>query len=150
MGKRPDTDYFRTLGVGRDADEEELRAAFRRLARVYHPDVGTSGDADRFRRIREAYEVLSDSRRRADHISQLDGTTVTVRFASGRARTPPAPGTRPTDRTGGRVRDFAADFSPRHRPQAHLDLSRSPSGEPVYGSFEDELEEFLLRFFRFL
>ena len=57
------TDYYKTLGVGRDADEKAIRGAFRRLARKYHPDLNQE-DADaeaRFKEINEAYEVLSDT-----------------------------------------------------------------------------------------
>lgn len=56
------TDYYRVLGVARDASEKEVRAAFRRLARRYHPDVnpGDSSSEERFKEINTAYEVLSD------------------------------------------------------------------------------------------
>ena len=55
-------DYYQILGVGRGASEEEVRTAFRRLARVYHPDkTGNDSHAeDRFKEINEAYEVLGD------------------------------------------------------------------------------------------
>jgi len=59
-------DYYDILGVGRDADEKEVKRAFRRLARQYHPDVNP-GDAqaeERFKEINEAYEVLSDAEKR--------------------------------------------------------------------------------------
>jgi molecular chaperone DnaJ len=61
-----DRDYYEILGVGRDASESELKGAFRRLARQYHPDVNDAPDAeDRFKEINEAYAVLSDADRRA-------------------------------------------------------------------------------------
>jgi curved DNA-binding protein len=62
-------DYYETLGVSRDADEKEIRRAFRRLARQYHPDVNP-GDAEaeeRFKEINEAYEVLSNPEKRAKY-----------------------------------------------------------------------------------
>lgn len=67
-------DYYEVLGVGRDASEKEIRQAFRRLARQYHPDVN-KGDAaaeDRFKEINEAYGVLSDadSRRKYDRYGE--------------------------------------------------------------------------------
>ena len=66
-------DYYEILEVGPDAGEEEIRRAFRRLARVYHPDkAGNDRSAeDRFKEINEAYEVLGDAtkRRRYDEFN---------------------------------------------------------------------------------
>ena len=64
-------DYYDTLGVSRDASEEEIRRAYRRLARENHPDVSREPDAgQRFAEISEAYEVLRDpdKRRRYDRL----------------------------------------------------------------------------------
>lgn len=59
-------DYYEVLGIGRSADREEIKKAFRRLARQYHPDVNKTAEAEtRFKEINEAYEVLSDDQRRA-------------------------------------------------------------------------------------
>jgi molecular chaperone DnaJ len=61
-------DYYEVLGVGREANETEIKKAFRRLARELHPDVNASPDAEpRFKEAAEAYEVLSDSERRATY-----------------------------------------------------------------------------------
>jgi len=63
MAKR---DYYEVLGVSRNASEEELKSAFRRLARKFHPDVNDSPDAEeKFKEINEAYGVLSDQEKRA-------------------------------------------------------------------------------------
>ena len=63
-------DYYDTLGIQRDADENEVRRAFRRLARKYHPDLNKDDkDAEaKFKEVNEAYEVLSnaDSRKKYD------------------------------------------------------------------------------------
>lgn len=60
------TDYYKELGVGRDADEKEIKRAYRRLARKHHPDVnpGDAKAAERFKRIARAYGVLSDKKKR--------------------------------------------------------------------------------------
>src|SRR5213075_745560 len=58
-------DYYEVLGVARDADDAEIKRAFRRLARELHPDVSDAADAEqRFREVVEAYEVLSNRERR--------------------------------------------------------------------------------------
>lgn len=58
-------DYYDILGVTRTAEENELRRAFRKLARDYHPDVSKADDAEqRFKEVNEAYEVLSDPQKR--------------------------------------------------------------------------------------
>ncbi|MUL38015.1 molecular chaperone DnaJ [Gloeocapsopsis dulcis] len=59
-------DYYEILGVSRDADKEEIKRAYRRLARKYHPDVNKeSGAEERFKEINRAYEVLSEPETRA-------------------------------------------------------------------------------------
>lgn len=63
MSKR---DYYEVLGVSRAASQDELKSAFRKLARNYHPDVNKSPDAEEhFKELNEAYAVLSDTDKRA-------------------------------------------------------------------------------------
>ncbi len=64
-------DYYKTLGVARDASQEEIQKAYRALARKYHPDVNKEPEAETtFKRVSEAYEVLKDpeKRRRYDQL----------------------------------------------------------------------------------
>src|SRR2546421_2984708 len=59
-------DYYELLGVPRKASAKEIRAAFRKLARKYHPDLnpGDKSAEDKFKQVQEAYDVLSDSKKR--------------------------------------------------------------------------------------
>ena len=79
------SDYYEVLGVSKDAPEKDIRQAYRRLARQYHPDVNKNDDAaeEKFKQINEAYGVLSqeDSRKKYDrygdnwkHADQFDQT----------------------------------------------------------------------------
>jgi DnaJ-class molecular chaperone len=62
MAKR---DYYQVLGVSRDASDQQIKAAYRKAARKYHPDVNKSAEAGaRFREATEAYDVLSDKEKR--------------------------------------------------------------------------------------
>ena len=61
-------DYYEALGVGKDATDEELKKAFRKLAKQYHPDANQDNKKEaesKFKEINEAYETLSDSQKRA-------------------------------------------------------------------------------------
>jgi len=59
-------DYYETLGVARDATEADIKSAYRKLARKYHPDVNKEKDAEeRFKEVGEAYAVLKDTEKRA-------------------------------------------------------------------------------------
>ncbi|HKX42856.1 MAG TPA: DnaJ domain-containing protein, partial [Burkholderiaceae bacterium] len=59
-------DYYATLGVAREASQDEIKQAYRKLARKYHPDVSKERDAEeRFKEVGEAHEVLRDPEKRA-------------------------------------------------------------------------------------
>src|SRR5215216_5036812 len=62
-------DYYAILGVPRTADEKEIKSAYRKLARKYHPDVnpGDKSSESKFKEISEAYEVLSDAEKKTKY-----------------------------------------------------------------------------------
>jgi molecular chaperone DnaJ len=67
MAERPD--YYKTLGVGKNATEEEIKKAYRKLARQYHPDrnPGDKKAEERFKEISQAHDVLSDADKRKEY-----------------------------------------------------------------------------------
>src|SRR5512137_449809 len=66
MGKK---DYYETLSVTRDVSPDDLKKAFRHLARKYHPDLnqGSKEAEEKFKEINEAYQVLSDPQKKAEY-----------------------------------------------------------------------------------
>jgi DnaJ-class molecular chaperone len=78
-------DYYETLGVPRDAKEENIKTAYRKLARKYHPDLNPNNkqSEDKFKEIQEAYEVLGDPEKRSKY-DQLGAN-----WKSGSEFTPP-------------------------------------------------------------
>lgn len=77
-------DYYAILGVPRDASEDVIRKAYRKLARQYHPDVSKkSGAEEKFKEITEAYEVLSDAGKRERY------NTLGSNWKNGQSFTPP-------------------------------------------------------------
>ena len=77
MNKR---DYYEVLGVDKNASEAEIKSAFRKLAKKYHPDINKeAGSEAKFKEIQEAYAVLSDSNKRRQYDqfghAAFDGTS---------------------------------------------------------------------------
>ena len=58
-------DYYKVLGVEKNASQDEVKRAFRKLAHEHHPDKG--GSADKFKEVNEAYQTLSDDQKRAQY-----------------------------------------------------------------------------------
>jgi DnaJ-class molecular chaperone len=109
--------HYELLGVSSDASESEIKAAYRRLARKFHPDSGQPGDVERFREIQRAYETLSDPEQRRSY---------------DRSRSHPVP----VSWTGGfeePLAPFREVFArPRRVPVAELDIVLS-EGEAARG-----------------
>ena len=112
-------DYYSVLGVERRAEQNDIRRAFRRLARKYHPDLNKDdSDAEsKFKEVNEAYEVLSDpdSRRKYDaygdqwkHADEIEAqrraASSSYDFMGGAYRGRPTPEGRPVRRTRGHPR----------------------------------------------
>jgi curved DNA-binding protein len=116
-------DYYATLGVERTATQDEIKRAYRKLARKYHPDVSKEPDAEaRFKEVAEAHEALIDTERRAayDDIAQ--------RHASGQSFDPP-PGW-----------DSGYEYSGRGDPRDSGMPGRSPTGGGGAEDFSDFFE----------
>jgi curved DNA-binding protein CbpA len=71
--------YYEVLGVPQHAGPQEIRQAFRRLARRFHPDAGPEGSGERFQEVSEAYRTLSDPERRRSYDRALHETAVARR-----------------------------------------------------------------------
>lgn len=79
--------YYRALNIDSTADDDGIKAAFRRLARRYHPDLAKDARAARrFPEIREAYEILSDPEKRRQYDRVYRARTALRPTAGGRAR----------------------------------------------------------------
>ncbi len=100
-------DYYKILGVSRDAKPDEIKAAYRKLARKYHPDVSKEPDAEtRFKEVNEANEVLKDPEKRAQYDALGSGWHAGDNF-----RPPPGAGARGAGRSDQFSEEEAAHFS---------------------------------------
>jgi DnaJ-class molecular chaperone len=102
--------FYKVLGISRDAKPEEIRSAYRLLARRYHPDISGHQDPVRFREVQLAYDTLSDPESRERYDRTLE-TSIPVRII------PTAKSSR-----------YAEPLIPLH-PSAETFARRSPFGE---------------------
>ncbi len=124
-------DYYRVLGVPRDATPEQIKKAYRQLARKYHPDVNKAADAAaRMKALNEAYAVLSDAEQRAEYDA-----------AGRRGQTPPPGGGAPPFTWGWSSQGRADDSDFARFFQDLMDRAQdSPRGE-AHATLELDLEE---------
>ena len=147
MATTTKTDYYELLGVERKASAKDIRAAFRKLARKYHPDLnpGDKSSEEKFKQLQEAYDVLSDAKKRqmydqygfySDNIPpggpggghDAGGAGPDVNFDFGGFDFGGGTG---SERTGGSFRDlFSQFFSGRGR--ASMEPEHTPGGDLEY------------------
>ena len=145
-------DYYSALGVARDASDEDIRKAYRKLARKYHPDVSKEADADaKMREINEARDVLQDADKRAAY-DQLADHVARGGNPDGGFRQPPpgwddgfefhrGPSQGPADHA-----DFSEFFSSIFGNRGGMGGQRAPrrdKGEDHHAAIEISLEDAL-------
>src|SRR4051794_39836795 len=116
-------DFYKVLGVARDASAAEIKKAYRKLARENHPDShpGNQAAEERFKAIAEAYDVVGDAEKRKQYDELRSGLGGFGPFTTGGAGTPPFPfhhgfsggGPPPNSRGGGGPRPSRRPFAER-------------------------------------
>src|SRR4051812_21911063 len=144
MASQPKHDYYKTLGVDRGAAEDDIRKAYRKLARKYHPDLnpGDKSAESRFKDVQEAYDVLSEPKKRSMY-DQV-GFYSDAGFAAGGGSAPGGGGSY----RGGPNMDFGGfDFSEMFR-DAQAEAARGKAGGSGGGAGGGAFKDIFSQFFR--
>jgi molecular chaperone DnaJ len=125
-------DYYRILGISRTATDKDIKQAYRRLARQYHPDVNPNNKSaeERFKSINEAYEVLSDAEKRKKYDQYGDQWQDADRFAEAARQQSAKGGWNFTRQPGG---EQAYDFEEGDLEGIFGDLFSGRTGGPFRG-----------------
>ena len=128
-------DYYDTLGVKPDASEADIKSAYRRLARKFHPDVSKeAGAEERFKAVNEAYEVLRDTDKRAQYDQLRAGG-----YSAGDRFRPPPGWARPETRGDEFAEDGFSDFFESLFGNARGGASRARRGRDLRARIEIDL-----------
>ncbi len=141
----PKHDYYETLGVPRKAAAEEIRKAYRKLARKYHPDLnpGDKSAEERFKNVQEAYDILSDAKKRQMY-DQFGFYSENGYPGAGRQARRAAPAARRHPNMDFSGFDFS-DFVVRRAPAAEPAPEAAPAPAGGTGGFRDIFSPVLRR-----
>lgn len=125
-------DYYKVLGVARDASQADIKKAYRKLARKYHPDVSKERDAEsRFKEVAEAYEALGDPEKRASYDRLGSG------WRTGQDFQPP-PGWQGRSAGQAHAREFTAGDAAQFSEFFESLFGTGPRGFGAFDDFEHE------------
>jgi DnaJ-class molecular chaperone len=136
-------DYYSILGVSRTADEKEIKSAYRKLARKYHPDVnpGDKAAESKFKEVSEAYEVLSDADKRTKYDRFGEEWKAYSQAGAGASRA--QPGGFEVEFGGEGLSDFLESIFGNWKMRAERQPTQATQGEDVEFGLELTLEEAL-------
>lgn len=138
MGKQ--RDFYQILEISRSANGDQIRAAYRRMAKRYHPDSAGTADTEAFRRAQDAYETLNDpSRRRA-----YDEELLRPEYVSRDSRRRPDPSSTSYDRSGRGDTGYGTPDSPVDELNSFFEelFGQRPQGRP--GAYAADATEFVV------